>query len=274
MNFIFKKINFLYIFLFILLFFALIFFYQQNLQLKSRTAPIEILTPSPAPIEEVNKNEKTVIDSDKQYFKRYFSPGDPFFGNQEPPPAELINLKDEELIAFASGPTFYKQANGNYEYFLGLKGAPIRLENGIALIFLANREQIEKSKNANSLIFSTNIYQIEDERNLLMYGIKQDGLSTRSDIYLGFLNPDATISATAQISKEKGDYFSCSDLLAIKTDNTAYISCYSGKSGGNTRSIYKVDLNKDSSAALLLRCYTTSADPQSGKINYQCGTTL
>ena len=107
-----------------------------------------------------------------------------------------------------------------------------------------------------------------------MYGIRQGELSTGIDIYLGFLNPNATISATALIPKEKSDYFSCSDLLAIKTDNTAYVNCYSGKSGGDTRSTYKVDLNKDSSAALLLRYYSSSTDPQSGKINYQCGTTL
>src|SRR3989344_6216788 len=141
MNPLFKKINFLYLFLFILLFFSLIFFYQQNLQVKNRTAPIEILTPSPAPIEEVNQNEKTAIDSDKQYIKRCFHPGDPFFANQEPPPIELINLTDEELIAFASEPTFYKQANGNYEFFYGWEGThSIRLEDGITLTFLANRE--------------------------------------------------------------------------------------------------------------------------------------
>lgn len=244
--------------------------------MKNRNAPLATLTPSPTPIEErLNQNKKTVVNSDKNYTKRYFHPGDPFFGNQEPPPSELTNLTDEQLITFASGPKFYKQVNGNYEHFYGMEGEPsIPLEDSITLTFLANREQVEKSKNPNSSIFFSQIYQIEDGRNLLMYGIKQGELSTGVDIYLGFLNSDATISATALITKEKSDYFSCHNLLAIKTDNTAYVDCYSGKNSVDTRSIYKVNLNKDGSAVLLLRCYTTSADPQSGKINYQCGTTL
>lgn len=233
--------------------------YKNDVEIYRRPTLPPASTPTPLPINKIKKN----FQPDQDFVERY------------PYPDEIINLKDENLIAFSCDRTYTLQANGKYTYTefdeKATKPGSITFDNPAIVDYVTAR-----NNNPPEGVAGLNIQTclMEDDRTLLVYdsapNVTVGGGGVGADVNIGFFEGDNT--ATAKIPMGKGPYFHCSEILAVTKNNVVYAACGGGDGGYGARAIYRVGLLKAYGSDLIYQCESTP-DLESGATKSTCTTT-
>lgn len=244
------------------------YLYYQNQQLKTMLASYQQAQVSPTP------SSQSIVNS--EYSKRHFSTNDKFFGDSVNYPQEILSFKDSDLVGFNCGPKYSRQIDGSLVAIQNNSPNQTLTDKSLTSLLDGNGAKLTTQSTDNP-ISSATICNTENNQKILNFEITQHGGGAGSDNFYGYLTPQYTVPNIANVPMESVAYFGCSDILAITKSNYLYAVCGGGDGPSGSKSIYKVNLNQNSTAMLLYKCTSAPSDLQATESAMnpviKCGTT-
>jgi len=242
-----------------------VYYYESD---KKQSAQVKTQPPGKSNLE--LPKSKTDVD----FISKQFDKDQKFF-ESEPYPLEITSIKESELLGMKCSPNLtctspYDSCTYSPEGADTSKKPQISTDSKILKLIKEAVKTIDPTTpgSISRQIDEVTSCETTEGYQLLRYKTGGGGGGTGSKENFGIANKDGTFTRISSIN-ERLAYFGCTSPLLLTKDKILYYQCEGGTQGlGGGRSIYKINLNANSSS-LLKKCISV-LDESSGKNSVFC----